>query len=373
MKIDDVACISLAYRWEMAPPGEQSFDVILALASTIADVTRVAPPKAGHPWQSAVDTAVRASFAFKHPPGPAEEHDVDVSGLLGLLGAMQGEQGRHRANAFERLVADSMLRMMVEALGAVTPDRRPVVLLQGPMLPKLRGRLYYRGLDPELPILCLTYQPEWLCRLPETAAVPGSRGQPIAGLRWEGPLPPLPIDRGSRSFVGRGPNGSYHVEIPANNWDPATGEEWWATRRSMCELICDESIQMPNSAKPQAGVPEEVDVPWPLGAAGVAAQQQLDHTCQGERAIAEFMAWCRRQASPGPAPRKARERSPEEEACAELWGEEVCLKVAARPAHFPRPPTVDPVEIRKAAMEALGKHGRKSKLLKLGSHSDSAA
>jgi hypothetical protein len=151
-----------------------------------------------------------------------------LSGVLGLLSPWGriDDEGYHRT--VERSVSDLLTWAMWDARKAAE-DRRGAVLLQGPLLPKLRGRIYYQMMDfGNVPLYVLTQDPLWLARLLkefEPCDIDGVRdpwsnteGQRDA---WAGPLPDLALDSPERSYKCSLADGILHVVVPANSI-PAT-------------------------------------------------------------------------------------------------------------------------------------------------------
>lgn len=144
--------------------------------------------------------------------------DVDLSGLLGLLSPWRRPDDKDAHADLERALSDVLLWTLYRALDA-TKEEPAVILLQGPLLPKLCGRIYYRMLDVrKIPLFIITSEPRWLATL--TAAMrstSSASGRSASGLEWAGPIPDLALDAPGREFVGwRCGQPAVHIHVPAN-------------------------------------------------------------------------------------------------------------------------------------------------------------
>jgi hypothetical protein len=251
-------CTAVAYDWLLPPAGVRDYDVTLILASCRAQFDPADTPGALEKiWQKAAvsERVYHAQFPRKATALGLE----DVSGTLGLLWPASDKLAERKAAAFERLVADAILWLLAgETFDG--PDRR-MVLLQGPLIPKLRGRLLYRGISGEIPVYTATYQTEWFKRieaaqntfdyLPHSAA-----DQPIIGALY----PPRGIDRGTRSWVcASGRHDPFHFEIVANMWDCCQDPQWLDKRATEIAALLSKKMLF-ETDKP-------VQLPGPLGKA----------------------------------------------------------------------------------------------------------
>ena len=183
-------CIALAYQWYLTPVDFQDYHIVLTVRcydsarpdSMKRDATR-------NPWTR--------TFHARLPDKRLQSLQTDVSGNLGIIFPVSDDGAGKRASASERLIADAI----IWELGRITFDsNETIVLLQGPLLPKLRGRLLYRGVPENLSIWSLTWQPEWFRRLEASEQLLKNIEQ--AGCPSQ-VYPPKGIDRASRSWVFR--------------------------------------------------------------------------------------------------------------------------------------------------------------------------
>lgn len=183
-----IPCLALAYHWHLPPPDFKAFDVILVVARYETSI-----PNSGSINERSQAPATVRRYHAKLPPKPQIGRLSDVSGTLGLLFPIADERGERIASAFERLVADVLLWEMAEHEFG---NERNILLLQGPLLHKLRGRLLYRGVSEKTALYSLTYNPRRF-RAIEAAE------QMEANLGEQGGLspvyPPKGIDRATRS------------------------------------------------------------------------------------------------------------------------------------------------------------------------------
>lgn len=294
-------CVAIAYEWKFAPITVRDFSILLTLAKADG-VLNGDSTKLLDTWSKEYTSSY--SYRVQLPPAAGLRQNSDVAGLFGLLGPDRMPASEERAAAFERAVSDAIMwelaatRFEKDAAGV-----HPIVLLQGPLLPKLRGRLFYRYVDPQLPVLVVTSQPEWLVHLVKDVrpkhAVDTAHARAL--LAWEGPFPPLAIDSGSRAFLGTRSNRvQYHVEVPANAWDTKLGESWWTARRELCEAAFSDRLRV---APPGAQVPP---LPAPLAAASLRARQRLKQDCAVEFGFAHFAAFYERMDGYPAKPREKR-------------------------------------------------------------------
>ena len=168
------------------------------------------------------------------------------------------------------------------------------MLIQGPMLPKLRGRLFYRGIATNIPMLCLTYDANWLDRM-VNQAIPRHEKSCIDAphqrklVTWEGPIPCLQIDQGSRSFIGWQDNRPrYHVEVLANNWNPSESKAWWDHKYELCRSLCHDTLfcSLLNESDLHARL--LLETPWPMALIDTAVARHHQDVMSLERAIVNF-------------------------------------------------------------------------------------
>lgn len=199
-----VRVIAIAYEWVLVPIDFHDYDLILNVGCS----------------DSAVHPAPRVVTYRATLPGRRNHHaQSDVAGNLGLIVPVSDDSAEKRAAASERLIADAIIWELSKIKFG---NEKTSLLIQGPMLPKLRGRLLYRGIPPHIAIWAVTWQPEWFWRLEASQQMlrnidylPGD-GQGIVSAMY----PPEGIDRASRSWVcKRAEKAVYHFEVLINTWD----------------------------------------------------------------------------------------------------------------------------------------------------------
>jgi hypothetical protein len=216
-------CTGVAYEWVLEAPRPQGPDFTLIIACC-----RV-PSDSPEPLQIS-----QAVFHAKFPPAGQPFHLTDVSGTLGLLWHATDESAQEKANAFERMLADALVWSIGQL--AFSPVEEHIVLVQGPLIPKLRGRHLYRGYDPRVPIFSVTFNVDWFRRIEAAQAtflkLPGGHAPSISNV-----YPPTAIDRATRSWICRLPGDAdfaepLHFEVIANmcNWSSDEVGGLWLDR-----------------------------------------------------------------------------------------------------------------------------------------------
>ena len=198
----------IAYAWKRVPTRVRENQVSLSLG-----------------WMDPGDPVAKAQAFIVELPAVGEKRDTsDVSGTLGLLNPVTNEKTAARANAFERSLSDLIKWLVLHRL-AITPG--VLVVIQGPMLPKLRGRFYYRGIE-HFDLLALTFQPKWLAQteLSHTGSAGNFNDWTLSAV-----YPPVQNDSGSRCWTAWRQNGSHlHFEAIANlksdTFDTNTSARW---------------------------------------------------------------------------------------------------------------------------------------------------
>lgn len=147
------------------------------------------------------------------------------------------------------------------------------------MLPKLRGRLMYRGISEQVSVYALTYQPEWFPRL--EAAEQRYRVLHDAQRVGLGPIhPPKAQDRGTRSWVYRSAEGvPLHVELVTNAWDTGKPDHDWVTR------IETEIIELVNPNLQERDDSSLLSLPVPLS----RALKDVNSMKERERIFVSFL------------------------------------------------------------------------------------
>jgi len=102
-----------------------------------------------------------------------------------------GNQDDPRPTVFERTIADLLLWRIEQA----AKDAPTTVLLQGPMLPKLRGRIAYRSWKHKARIYAITYDPYWLKYLGFASATQATMEESLQV------QPPFSLDAVSRGWL----------------------------------------------------------------------------------------------------------------------------------------------------------------------------
>lgn len=172
----------------------------------------------------------------KWSPSPEE----DVSGLLGLLSPWGTPDDREAHAKVERALAEIQIWALYQCLEEAKKEKRPTaILLQGPLLPKLRGRIFYRMLDATMNRLyVITSESRCVRQLTGDGhgqARPGivSENQPDRSVpyAWKGPLPDLALDAPGRSFIGTHLGRSMvHAYVPANVLPPKKAKQFFGDR-----------------------------------------------------------------------------------------------------------------------------------------------
>lgn len=207
--------IAIAYEWVLAPIDFSDYDIALSIGRS--DSANLSEPVAV--------TTYRA-----HLPGRRKANaQSDVSGNSGLVFAVADDGAETRAGASERLIADAIIWELSKLSFS---DTKTEIFIQGPMLPKVRGRLLYRGLPPHIQVWGITWQPEWFWRLEASNQLLRNIEIQVGDTEMVSPIvspmyPPEGIDRASRSWVCKsGRKSAYHFEMLTNTWDFLIADEW---------------------------------------------------------------------------------------------------------------------------------------------------
>jgi hypothetical protein len=197
--------IAIAYEWLLTPVDFHEYDLVLIIACV--DSERPEP-----------------SVCVYHSLLPEKRYpsrQSDISGNLGIIFPISDDSVGRRASSSERLVADAITWELAKLKFG---ESDTLLLLQGPMLPKLRGRLLYRGVPKSVAIWTLTWQPEWFWRMEASQQLLRNTESTI-GIS---PMyPPKGIDRSSRCWVGRRDEKSvYHFEVLTDVWNCIVEEDW---------------------------------------------------------------------------------------------------------------------------------------------------
>ena len=202
--------VAIAYDWVLAPIDFNDFDLVVNIGQ----------------FDSTIDKVNVTTYRARLPGRKNSRTQSDVSGNLGLVFPVSDDSAGKRAGVSERLIADALIW---ELSKIAFPDIETAILIQGPMLPKLRGRLLYRGVPKHIKIWGVTWQPEWFWRLEasqqllENIEILQSKGIPLISPMY----PPQGIDRASRSWVcKRAEKAVYHFELLTNTWDAISTSDW---------------------------------------------------------------------------------------------------------------------------------------------------
>jgi len=275
--------VGIAYAWGFAPLKRAGSEVIVALS-----VAEMALPDNETLTRGLTNRKLDnvTTHVLELRLGPASDPiaQSDVSGVIGLMHGRTGGKFDSRLSVFERTIAD-LLVLEMDPFVSNGAARDTVLLVQGPTLPKFRGRVFYRGFDPDAPrILSVTFQPEWVTSIigerppQETQASEDGRWKTKWG--WEGPLPDIRADSGARCFIKweRG-RPAYHVEVLANCCPKGLGKDWWDERIEDCKTFF-ENMAVPEGAVPESD-PDLTRLPMPLAVATATARRE----CRQEKLL----------------------------------------------------------------------------------------
>jgi len=236
--------IAIAYEWVLPPIDFNDFDIALSVG--LFDSLSSKPTA----------TTYHARLPSKKSPG----RQSDVSGNLGLVFPVSDDGAGKRAAASERLIADAI----VWELAKVTyNDSETAILIQGPMLPKLRGRLLYRGIPKHISVWAITWQPEWFWRMEASEQLLLN----ISGTDISPMYPPEGVDRASRSWVfKKAEKAVFHFELLTNTWDCISTREW----STKCEQDIRALVRTAESNE------ESISLPGPIKTAHDVARDRSD-------------------------------------------------------------------------------------------------
>ncbi|MDB5392409.1 MAG: hypothetical protein JWM11_8055 [Planctomycetaceae bacterium] len=251
--------IAIAYEWRSVPTFVAGCDVILSLSRVERFIGE--DPLVDSEGVCKSDTVESVAYKLEFPERIPSDGQLDVSGTLGLFG--KGES--RSSEIFERYLADAVL-WEIAAIEWSHPVRSALFIL-GPIIPKLRGRLYYRYLDPKLSVVGVTHSPEWISRM--IGSVDRSASSTSKEIRWEGPLPALSLDAGSRTFAGIWDGvARCAIEIITNTWDPLNYKEWWSEKEEMLHRVWQ-------SGSGAGGLVSQTAIPAPMIEAQRSASEML--------------------------------------------------------------------------------------------------
>lgn len=294
--INERRCVAIGFKWSYTPTTIKECDVLLTVSRVNGVLSDDDPDTLWKIWQQ---EHFSQSYRIKLPVPAETGIDADISGIVDLKQLLGSRDASDRTSCLDRTIADLILAELDQiplTFDRTKPQEWPIILMNGPLFPKLRGRLYYRHLNPDLPILVVTYQPPWLALLVRNLHLPSTEQPDTLG--WHGPYPSEAHDSSSRFFLGtRGSRVIYHIELPSNTWsrkspfmrkgcDHAMYESrfqkdaiknemktWWVdNRRKICEELFDAKLQ-PSAISVEKFDSSLVILPIPLASALCFAQQ----------------------------------------------------------------------------------------------------
>jgi hypothetical protein len=283
-------CVAIAYTWKFAATLIEEFHALLTVSRVSGVLQSNSPEAIWNQW-FASERQSTISYRIQFPPASGNKDDFGVSGNAGLLGPERTRSSSEAEAAFERAVSDALMWELVNDDLQCENGVYPIVLVQGPMIPKLRGRLYYRMLDCALPLFFVTFQPEWLKQVPRSLR-PVAEKDPSgahAEVSWLGPVPALSIDEPGRYFLGFSDGDlRYKVELPANTLEPKFADDHWAKIKETCAALFSGQWQPNSDAQGLSSEPRLASLPTPLASAALRSLQRLNWDYDAELA---FVVW----------------------------------------------------------------------------------
>ena len=176
-----------------------------------------------HDTRSPPEVVLERRYVLTPPEMPSVQFGKDISGVVGLLAPCGAANDGTATSWFERTISDVTLWALYSTFGQgeMQGDRRNLVLLQGPFLPKLRGRFFYRRPANGIRLYVVTPDLQWSSRLIGSIAASSPSERSDGWYAWSGPYPDLGLDYPGRSFVGWFDGRPViHVEVPASPLPP---------------------------------------------------------------------------------------------------------------------------------------------------------
>lgn len=282
-KSNEYSCTGIAYKWLLAHTDISAFDVVFSISfvkeNFKIDTTYSENQKT---WTKINPQVFTYHAKLPHREIPIEQSDV--SGTLGLLWPASDKYSKDKAAAFERLVSDSIIWGLSKI--DFSKEFINIILIQGPLLPKLRGRLLYRALSDTIVMYTVTYQPEWFNRLEAAQTtfsrlqktIPDSHISPIISPTY----PPKGIDSSTRSWIAiSSERKPYHFEVISNTWDCCNNPEWLVGRQEEIKNVVSEKFL----CKPEDNL---ITLPGPLAIATKSANENI----QLEEKFMVFLSHC---------------------------------------------------------------------------------
>lgn len=238
------SCTGIAYKWSLAHTNIATYDVVLSI-SFVKENFKIDTTfrKFQEIWLKIKPQVF--TYHAKLPPHEVSIEQSDVSGTLGLLWPASDKYSKDKAAAFERLVSDSIIWGLSKM--DFSKEFINIILIQGPLLPKLRGRLLYRALSDNMVVYTVTYQPEWFNRL-EAAKTTFSRLQKTMTNIQTSPkistaYPPKGVDSSTRSWLAiSSERKPYHFEVISNTWDCCNNPEWISDRQEEIKMVVSDKF-----------------------------------------------------------------------------------------------------------------------------------
>jgi|GEM_PF-4346181 len=216
---------------------------IVAVSSSVGDLRGLSSNFESWPEVATAETKL---FRIKLPRGASQR---DVLDEVHAVGAQERDDPGRDATAecLHRTISDIVLWELFDIDFAETP--RPIVLVSGQLLPKLRGRLFYRWIDVSVPMLFVhSRSGDLVNSLGPMKTVTPTR------LAISGPSPSPAIDAPSRRFEVDLESGLLVVEIPANTLDD--GSMHFAKQAGV------DAIWTWRAGGVESGGPAAGDCPW---------------------------------------------------------------------------------------------------------------
>jgi hypothetical protein len=211
---------------------------------------------------SAISKIMERQFVIEMHPKLTRASTDDVSGVLGFLSPWGSTEDREAHEQLERALSDLQMWALYACLKKEKsqPKGRSAILIQGPLLPKLRGRILYRMFDVEnCSLYVVSSDPRWVNLLikgndcQDGASAPAGSdaiADQSARYAWTGPMPDVGLDNPMREFVGyRSGKHEVHVVVPANTLPARNASRFW----TQCRQDLEELFKSPTKLDAQCG------------------------------------------------------------------------------------------------------------------------
>ncbi|REK29529.1 MAG: hypothetical protein DWQ45_22180 [Planctomycetota bacterium] len=291
------SAIAIAYDWKFMPPGLSGCHLLLTVARVEGKLRDGSALQRSKAWLETDSDKLVITYRMSFPAGGMRPAVGDLTGNVGLLGP-HNPGTSERSGIFERTLSDAILwKLSTSNLIRSSVAEQPIVLCQGPLLPRLRGRMFYRCLMPEIVLLFITSDARWLQSLVSSSGGGVTTSQQRASITWNGPIPPLQVDAGSRAFFARSGEYCHHVEVVANTLFP--NEEihaWWNNRARLCSELFDDDWRLDEDGPALRSDPMLGGLPIPLAAAKSLAAKRLRDVWDFEVGVANSYGFAIRAA-----------------------------------------------------------------------------